>query len=120
MSSKTLIFLIYGTPECSYCDKAKTLLTNMRISYIYNDLSLMYENWKDGFNFLKPFIKGQTKIPIIFRNGDSSTGPLPHTVQGEDNLNLSLTWTHVGGYFELEALLDDMDSDLQSNLGDNY
>ncbi len=121
------IFLIYGTPDCSYCDKAKTLLTNMKISYIYNDLTLMYENWKDVFTILKPIIKGQTKIPIIFRSGASSTTvPLPHatgdclglTHRPEGPLNLPLTsgWTHVGGYFELEVLLEDM----ELNVGDKY
>ncbi len=101
-------FLIYGTPECSYCDKAKALMSNLKIPYVYHDLTSIYDNWKDVFTVLKPVIKNQSKIPIIFINKQNNDGPHPH-------VDLTSPWTFVGGYYELEAMLEDMDLDLCDN-----
>ena len=140
MSVESLNFLIYGTPDCTYCQTAKSLLSNLKIPYIYQDLTLIYENWKEVFTTLKPFLKGQTKIPIIFRSSEMGTSSdpshQPHLLVAQqiqqgapDNrgsIDSSLTeiasststlgWTLVGGYFELESMLEDM----EISLGDNY
>jgi glutaredoxin len=101
------MFLIYGTTDCMFCHRAKVLLTDSGLPFTYVDLNDMYfppEDWRQVFKDLAHLINGQTKIPLIFK---SAPGCSP--VGRGSNLT---GWTFVGGYFDLEDLLDNMDLSL--------
>lgn len=108
----TQTFLIFGTPTCGFCSDAKQLLNENSLRYVYYDLTLKYgESWRDVFGFLgntfdlvKP-----NRIPIIFQaKGDPVEGfTFPDTAE-----ELQQHWTYVGGFFELEELVEDMDVEL--------
>jgi glutaredoxin len=59
-------FLIYGKPNCTYCDQAKSLLDSQGIPYTYVDI--VEQN-------LVEWIKGQgfRTVPVIYYN-DSYVG----------------------------------------------
>ena len=56
--------VVYGKPNCPYCDKAKATLEDREIEYTYLDISVD--------TTLKDFLfeKGLTTVPQIFVNGD--------------------------------------------------
>ncbi len=107
------MFLIYGTPDCQFCQKAKILLTDNNLNFTYKDLTDSYTaGWRQVFTDLKSTIKGQTKIPLIFKSVASGTMLVPIHPLDLD----SETWEFIGGYFELEEFVDSLDI----NLNDKY
>lgn len=67
--------VVLGKPRCSYCTKAKHLLEDAGIPFIYKDVtkpaSIMLKRWMD--------VEGLTTVPQIWVDGE-----------------------HIGGYDELK------------------
>lgn len=57
--------VVYGKPDCPYCEKAKSILDNKNIEYTYLDIS----EDQEAFNYIK-FEKGFATVPQIFVNGE--------------------------------------------------
>lgn len=108
----TTRFALFGTPTCKYCDQAKKLLTDSKISYTYQALTDVYPtDWRDGLKYLRPIIGDKhTSIPLVFRTGnDTSTAP---DLTNIDSFN---GWTFIGSYFDLEEHLDNEDLSTDQN-----
>ncbi len=114
------MFLIYGTPDCQFCQKAKILLTDNSLTFTYQDLTDVYPTgWRQVFTDLKTRINGCTKIPLIFKSADGTADSGSGSPASASAHPLSLDpekWEFIGGYFELEELIDSMDI----NLNDKY
>lgn len=53
-------YVIYGKPSCSYCERAKQILTQYDLQYEYVDLSL------DEGSLEKFMSKGFRTVPVIY------------------------------------------------------
>jgi|TARA_R110000868_G_scaffold348788_2_gene609963 glutaredoxin len=73
------MYKVYGKAWCVYCDRAKTLLKNKGLEFIYFDIEKddQFRKWAQERS------GGQTSVPIIF--------------DGDDN--------HIGGFEELRNRL---------------
>lgn len=98
-------FLILGAPDCKFCKFAKLLVSDYEMTYDYLDLTEVYPgNWRNVFMDLADYIKGQTSIPLIFKSNDAPVSqPLREHV---------MKLEFVGGFQELQELLDNDDFDL--------
>jgi glutaredoxin len=108
------MFLIYGTPDCHFCQKAKTLLMDNDLNFTYQDMSDTYTTtgWRQVFTDLKDKINGQTKIPLIFKSSDADAAVVPtHPLQLDSD-----KWEFIGDYFILEEFIESLDI----NLNDKY
>lgn len=75
-----MLYVLYTKEDCVYCKKAKELLAE-------KGLKTLQFNIDEDFDALEWFVEqGYKTVPQIFK------------IQGE-------TRTHIGGYTELEALL---------------
>lgn len=74
--------VIYGMDSCIFCRKAKKLLNDNKINYVYYDITDP-ENEKD-MRYRLNIKKGPVYIPQVIISG-----------------------THVGGYTELEKIVRD-------------
>lgn len=72
------MYIIYGRSNCPYCDKAKELLSSMGIDFTYINVQDLPVVWRRENLTLKGF----TTLPQIFRT------------------------ERIGGYSELEALIN--------------
>ena len=108
------MFLIYGTPDCLFCQKAKTLMVDNNLNFTYQDISDAYTTtgWRQVFTDLKDKINGQTKIPLIFKSVDADAFVVPTHALNVD----SEKWKFIGDYFELEEFVDSLDI----NINDKY
>lgn len=71
-------YVVYGSPQCTYCNSAKDLLEHHSIEYEYRDISLNPQ-WLD-----------------FLRNSGHRTVPQIYT---EDDIGEGMAWTgHIGGY----------------------
>ena len=68
-------YVVYGSPNCGWCDKAKELLSSQGYSYNYIDIV----GTPEARDLLKA--EGLTTVPQIWRNGKE--------------------YRHIGGYQEL-------------------
>lgn len=98
-------FLILGAPDCKFCKFAKLLVGDYDLTFDYVDLAEVYPgNWREAFIDLADYIDGQSSIPLIFKsNGKKMSGAL------RDHLK---DLEFVGGFQELQELLDNDDFDL--------
>lgn len=109
------MFLILGTSECKYCLESKKLLDSLSLKYTYVDLSLKFEDdWRTIFSILKSILGSQKTIPIIFKGVEETTVPDALTVESLH----ALGWTLVGSNFDLEDLINNMDTDI--SISDDY
>jgi glutaredoxin len=113
-----MLFLIYGTPSCKFCDKAKTMLSDLNLSYTYVNLEETYgSTWHHVLTDLRQIIGGTHRsIPLVFRKDSSTTIdiiPPPDT----KNLDTFADWTFVGDYFRLE---DYVENEMPANIDQNY
>jgi hypothetical protein len=102
MSAK---FVLLGTAKCKYCCHAKNLLIGSNMSYTYLDLEILYpDNWKQGVQYMHSVTKKQNAIPLIFMLKPEAefSGDLTDLVK----MTNSGVSEFIGGYFELEELLD--------------
>ena len=108
------MFLIYGTPDCQFCQKAKTLMMDNNLNFTYQDISETYATtgWRQVFTDLKDKINGQTKIPLIFKSADADAFVVPTHPLNVD----SEQWKFIGDYFKLEDFVDSLDI----NINDKY
>jgi len=58
-------WIIYGTDYCSYCTKAKTLLTNQNQKYMYINVS----DYQNGRSSLVSMTNGYRTVPVIYHKG---------------------------------------------------
>ncbi len=107
-------FALFGTPTCKYCDKAKKLLTDMKISYSYQSLEDVYpEDWRNGLKYLRPIIgEKHMAIPLVFRSDANIDTP------ELTNIDSFGDWIFVGSYFDLEEYLEN--ADLTLTMDQNY
>jgi glutaredoxin len=109
------MFLILGAPNCKYCVESKKLLESHSLNYLYCDLTLIYgAEWRSIFNDLKPLIKSQKTIPIIFhsKNIEDQMLTIPESFQVEDILK---KWVLVGTFFDLEEHVDNLDISIDND-----
>lgn len=59
---------VYGKPDCEFCDKAKELLDNLKIPYVYRDISVAGPDRTYILN------QGHTKVPQIYAANGSLVG----------------------------------------------
>lgn len=77
-------YIVYGKPNCPFCDKAKNLLESKGKEYVYVDVS---EN-QDAYNYLVS--NGFRSVPQVFLKGKSDDSTLVH-VGGYEGLLKALT-----------------------------
>jgi glutaredoxin len=102
----SIYFVLYGRASCKYCEKAKQLLSDLKVPYTYYD-ALSSPEW---FQTFKPILVEKPKsIPLVFRG--SPTDALPDI----NNIDSFRTWTFIGSYFDLEEYMDNLSTDLTSD-----
>ncbi len=67
------MYKVFGQPNCVFCKKAVDLLTDLKVEFVYYDLTMNQDAWD--------FIKGQgfRTVPQIYKDEE-----------------------HIGGYKELK------------------
>ena len=94
------MFLILGHSECKFCSKAKSLLNESSLDFIYFDVMSKYkEDWRCIFTLLKDRIKDQKSIPIVFYNPNIID--LNLVIDSTEDINDS--WSLIGTYTDLEV-----------------
>lgn len=58
-------WIIYGTDYCSYCNRAKSLLSNQKQEYMYIDVS----KYPNGRSSLLSMTNGYRTVPVIYHKG---------------------------------------------------
>lgn len=119
LNSYMVEFLIFGTPKCSYCVHSKILLEDEEIEFLYVDLNLFYDDWKNALNDneLGSYINGQRKIPLIFKKSTDGEFVLPEKfkcdkTEGYDKtaaVSPDVHWTFIGGFNELKKDVNSRD-----------
>jgi len=103
------MFVIYGVPDCKYCQEAKNLLKQQEFTYV--DLNKEYKDWKQEVKAYKlggSF--GMSYLPFIFY-GENSLESY--------NLNIvTQNYNLIGNYFDLVEYLEEMDDPIK--IGSNY
>lgn len=85
---ENMIAMVYGYEGCSYCDKAKSLLDQEKIEYLFyqvGDTVEMRRAWLDGRGYTDPMLR---TFPKIFLR----------------DVTTQIT-SEVGGYSELEEMI---------------
>jgi hypothetical protein len=98
-------FILYGTSACHNCDKAKQLLTNSKLNFVYRDIQETYpEDWRVCLLDLQLVIGEKHKtIPLVFCCDESI--PEPEL----KNIGSFQGWQFIGSYVHLEDFLDNID-----------
>ena len=113
----TTRFALYGTPTCKYCEKAKSLLTESKLSYNYQSITDAYpDDWRNGLKYLRPLIgEKHMSIPLVFViKNDNTEWP---TIDNMDSFN---GWSFIGSYFDLEEYIENMDNTKELTMDNNY
>lgn len=74
------LFILYGIPNCSFCQKSKQLLDEMKFLYNYNEIKI--EKKSEFLDNMSKKTNNQRTYPLVFHRGE-----------------------FVGGYSELEEYL---------------
>jgi glutaredoxin len=109
------IFLVLGTSRCEYCTRAKLLLDDEDIRYIYTDLDQVWKDWRTVFDdkdIISSGLPSERKrtIPLIFRVDDDGTVLSRYTESGQK-------WKFIGGF---DSLNDSLKSNDSLKLDDDY
>ena len=80
------LYTVYGTSDCTYCERAKTLLDHYDKNWRFVDIM----EKKEYINAFNKKTNNAKKVPQIF---------LYQSVRGEYEV-------HIGGYNDLQAWLD--------------
>lgn len=87
--------IVYGKPNCVYCDRAKRLLNGLNIDFDYKDVSLpgfreellelvpsaktvpqiwLHDSYIGGYDALVTFLETAKKNPVEWDNGNYGQG----------------------------------------------
>lgn len=81
----TETYTIYGSETCPFCVKAKELLNEKEIKYIYHDVKT-YGTLKEALDYLANLTNNQRTIPVIFKKDK-----------------------FIGGYDDLKKIIDNQE-----------
>jgi glutaredoxin len=102
----SIYIVLYGRESCKYCDKAKQLLSDLKVPYTYHD-SLSSPEW---FQTFKPILSEKPKsIPLVFK------GSVGDSLPDINNVDSFRSWTFIGSYFDLEDYMENLSADLTSD-----
>lgn len=60
------MYIIYGKPNCQYCDKAKNLLDSKKLEYKYTEIGLAFDV-EDLRNLCARYSVVPKQVPQIFK-----------------------------------------------------
>jgi glutaredoxin len=123
LSIHIIMFLILSASFCKYCVDAKQILNNNNLKYIDIDINLKSDNWRSILISLSSLTNDRKSIPIIFQSKDPNADDLQYAQSLTDILfksdpdysDFSAFWTYVGGYTDLQNLIDNIDISIDNN-----
>ena len=92
-------FLIYGTPTCVFCNRAKTLIESRGLTYSYIDITVQDETGnRPMYEELQQKVPGVKTVPQIF----------------------SKSGFYVGGHDDLVEYFNEIDQNTKGGFGDDF